>query len=261
MGVGKGFRSSGRRCSPPSVPPRGRCFPPSVPPRGRKGFTIVEVLMVVAIMSLLFGLVMFATSAVRTKANLMTTKAMVNRLRDRIAAYKQLMGHCPPDGYDTEVKNAQGERVWGSAALYTALTTELTVEEKISGQVRTTKHPPLDSYKESELTKEDESMPGVREILDGFGLPFHYDNTEDGKFQPERQTENAHLDPVDNHLPDPRTSDDTDLVPKRGIQGRNSYDLWSHGSSKAHTNPKTSLKLTIGSWNVDVEKSESHEEE
>jgi prepilin-type N-terminal cleavage/methylation domain-containing protein len=226
----------------------------------RKGFTIVEVLMVVAIMTLLFGLVVFATTTVRNKAYLMTTKAMVSRLRDRIAAYKQLTGHCPPDGYDTEVKNAKGERVWGSAALYAALTTELTVEEKISGQVRTTKHPALDSFKDAELTKEDESMPGVREILDGFGLPFHYDNTEDGKFQPERQTENAHIDPVDNHPPDPRTSDDTEVVPKRGIQGRGSYDLWSHGSSKAHSNPKTPLKYTVGSWNVDVEKAETRED-
>jgi hypothetical protein len=217
--------------------------------------------MVVAIMTLLFGLVVFATTTVRNKAYLETTKAMVNRLRDRISEYKHLMGHYPPDGYDTEVKNAQGERVWGTSALYAALTSELTVEEKISGQVRVTKHPPLDSFKEAELSKEDESIPGVREILDGFGLPFHYDNTEDGRFQPERQTENAHMDPVDDHPPDPRTSDDPEVVPKRGIQGRGSYDLWSHGTSKAHGNRKIQLKYTVGTWNVDVEKRESREDE
>lgn len=228
---------------------------------GRKGFTIVEVLMVVAIMTLLFGLVMFATSAVRTKAYLETTKTMVNRLRDRIAEYKQLTGHYPPDGYDSEVKNAQGERVWGASALYAALTSELTIEEKISGQVRTTKHQPLDSFKDMELSKEDDSMPGVREILDGFGLPIHYDNTEDGKFQPERQTENAHMIPEEDHPPDPRTSDDPDVVPKRGIQGRGSYDLWSHGTQDAHKNPNVSLKKTVGSWNVDVEKAGGGREE
>jgi len=224
----------------------------------RSAFTIVEVLMVVAIMTLLFGLVMFATTSVRKTAMKKATEALINRVRDRIEEYHSLTGSYPPDGYDTEVKNKQGTRLWGSAALYDALTTELTIEEKVSGQVRTRTNPPLMVFKQVEMSKENEDFPGAFEILDGFGLPVHYDNTQDGKFDPRKQTDNAHLDAVEDHPADPRT--DPEIVRKTGVQRNGAYDLWSHGTTRGH-DPNASLKYTIGTWNVDVDKDMSKEEE
>jgi len=225
------------------------------------GFTIVEVLMVVAIMTLLFGLVIVATSTVRKNAAISSTKALISRLRNAIADYHQSTGHYPPDGFDSDVRTKEGTHIFGSAALYDALTHEITIQEKISGQVRPRTAGPFMEFRDSEITPDDENFPGAREILDGFGVELHYDNTEDGHFDPDKQIEVAHLIPPDDHPPDPRISDDTDVVPRPGIQSNGAYDLWSHGSAKAHKDPKTSPKSTIGSWNVGSDKKRAVEED
>ncbi len=225
-----------------------------------RGFTIVEVLVVVAIMSMLFGLVMIASTAIRRRAMSRATEAMIVKLNAGLQNYYELTGHYPPDGYDTEVKNSKGVPIRGAACLYEFMTKEFTVETRVSGQVRTEKHDPLMKFSDkTELSGEDPEFPEVREVLDGFGLPIHYDNTENGIFEP--QGELAHMVPVDNHPPDPRTSDDTDVVPKKGIQHMGAYDLWSHGDQKAHQGQKVSLTSTIGTWNVAVERKEAQQEQ
>jgi len=230
----------------------------SRPPRAR-GFTIIEVLMVVTIMALLFGLVFVAVGNIYASMYEKTTKAMISRLQTQLEEYKILTGNYPPDGYDTEVKNKEGTRIWGSASVHHFLTSEISTKDIVAGQVRLRKHPPLvESFKEMELSKEDPEYPGVREILDGYGLPFHYDNTEDNIFAPDKQGEVAHMVVVENHPEDPRTSIDTAVVPHTGIQRRSAFDLWSHGGQKAHDEPKSiPLQRTIGTWNVNVERTSS----
>src|SRR6185436_15483546 len=187
----------------------------------------------------------------RQKAYVERTKAMIHQLKDALGEYKVLKGSYPPDGYDFEVKNRDGKPIWGAACLYEFLSSELTIEENVAGQVRISKHDPIMSFKASDLTPENPDMPGIREVVDGFGLPFHYDNTEDGQFKPEKQGELAHMDAAEAHPPDPR--DDGTIVPRRGIQMRDAYDLWSHGSHDAHSKDDLDLRLTIGNWNVDSE--------
>jgi prepilin-type N-terminal cleavage/methylation domain-containing protein len=221
-----------------------------------RAFTIVEVLVVIAIMTILFTLVLLASSQLRNKANMENTKAMIQRLRDNLEEYRRLRGSYPPDGYDSEVRNKDGKPIWGSACLYEFLAKEFTVEEEVGGQVRRNRHAPLISFTEAELTAEDPESPGIREVKDGFGLPFHYDNTEDDSFRPDKQAEAAHMEPVKDHPPDPR--DDPQAVPNRGIQRRRAYDLWSHGSARGH-DPQADLRLTVGTWNVDVDKPQGSE--
>jgi type II secretory pathway pseudopilin PulG len=216
------------------------------------GFTIVEVLMVVAIMVMLFGMVIIASKSIWSKRDSERTRAMISTLQIELQEYKSLKGHYPPDGYDSEVKNAQGTRIRGSACLYEFLGKEFTVENNVGGQLRIEKHDPLIAvFKKDELSPEDPDNPGAFEILDGFGLPYHYDNTEDGQFKPEAQQDLPHLQAVENHPVDPRT--DTEVVPRVGIQNMGNYDLWSHGNKKAHDEP-VPVKETIGTWNMDMEK-------
>ncbi len=190
-----------------------------------RGFTIVEVLMVIAVMTILFTLVVMVSSRLRQKAFVERTKAMVHQLKDALEEYRTLKGTYPPDGYDFEVKNRNGKPIWGAACLYEFLTTELTIEENVAGQIRRSEHDPIMAFKANDLSPEDPDNPGIREVVDGFGLPFHYDNTEDGQFKPEKQ----------------------------GEQKVGAYDLWSHGSHSAHSEENVDLKLTIGNWNVDSE--------
>lgn len=216
--------------------------------------------MVVAIMTLLFALVIFAAGTIRTKMHIEATKAMIYKLRDRLEEYRTIMGSYPPDGYDFEVKNKQGTPIRGAACLYYFLTKELEPPSTVGGRERTEKRDALMSFKETELTKEDPEFPGALEVIDGFGLPFHYDNTENNEFRPDRQGEVAHMQLAPDHPPDPRTSEDTQVLSHQGIQRRGAYDLWSHGSTKAHDDAETPMNLTIGTWNVDVDKKGRAEE-
>jgi len=217
----------------------------------RRGFTIVEVLMVIAVMTILFTLVMMVSGRLRVKAYVERTKAMILQLKNGLDEYRALKGNYPPDGYDFEVKNRDGKPIWGAACLYEFLSTELVVEENVAGQVRTSKHDPIMTFKASDLTPENPDLPGIREVVDGFGLPFHYANTEDGQFKPDKQGELAHMEAAEAHPPDPR--DDGTVVPRRGIQRMGAYDLWSHGSHDAHSKEDVDLHSTIGNWNVDSE--------
>ncbi len=229
-------------------------------PRDR-GFTIVEVLMVVAIITILFTLVIVATTQYRHIASVKATRAMIQRLRSTLDDYHRLTGRYPPDGFDSEVKNAGGVPIWGSACLYEFLSREISIEENVGGQIRTSKHDPLMQFKESELTEEKSDTPGVREIRDGFGLPLHYDNTQNGIFQAEKQQANPHASElIDDHPEDPRLADGKAAIPYPGrCQRSGSYDLWSHGSAQAHQDPETDPGLTIGNWNVDVERTEKED--
>jgi len=204
-----------------------------------RGFTIVEVLMVIAVMTILFTLVVMVSSRLRQKAFVERTKAMVHQLKDALEEYRTLKGTYPPDGYDFEVKNRNGKPIWGAACLYEFLTTELTIEENVAGQIRRSEHDPIMAFKANDLSPEDPDNPGIREVVDGFGLPFHYDNTEDGQFKPEKQGELAHMEAVDGHPGDPR--DDPEVVSRRGIQKVGAYDLWSHGSHSAHSEENVDL--------------------
>jgi len=220
--------------------------------RRPQGFTIVEVLMVIAVITILFTLVMVAAAGLRRKAMTEATKSRIHALRLALDEYKTLKGSFPPDGYDFEVKNHQGRPITGSACLYEFLGRELQVEENVGGQVRRSKRDPLVEFKSGYLTPESPDNPGVFEVLDGFNIPFHYDNTANGRFDPSNQGETAHVEPVEDHPGDPR--EDLSVVSRRGIQRPGAYDLWSHGSEKAHVDPaEYDPTLTIGTWNVDVD--------
>src|SRR5262245_21468384 len=99
--------------------------------RPKTGFTIVEVLMVIAVMTILFALVMVASNRLRQKAYFERTKSMIQQLKEALEEYKGLKGTYPPDGYDFEVKNRDGKPVWGAACLYEFLSTELTIEQDV----------------------------------------------------------------------------------------------------------------------------------
>lgn len=208
--------------------------------RGRRGgFTLVEILIVIGLLVFLASIVLVSGGSLLTSTRVKGTRATIEALRLKIDEYQSLTGYAPPDGIDTPVKNSSGTAVRGNAALHHALTSPITVRVMTGGIPRQKTYEPRKSFKDSEVTAEDPDYPGVREIVDAFGVPFHYDNTEDGRMRP--QDGGVHYPPVDEeeHPLDPRTGEDYRLDL--------GYDLWSHGE-KEHSTEESSPP--IGTWNV-----------
>src|SRR5262245_40104413 len=120
------------RWSPTMTSATGRPMNPN-PGRGGchrdAGFTLVEILVVIAIIISLFAIVAVAAGSIRSRGNQKAAEAQILKLMTLIEDYKSKVGHYPLDGIDSEVKNAEGEKVVGSAALYYALSTPIRVKE------------------------------------------------------------------------------------------------------------------------------------
>ena len=207
-----------------------------------------------AIIVLLFSLVAVGVERVRSKGAQAATEALIQRLQQYLDEYKTRTGHYPPDGIDYPVETDDGDPIRCSACLYYFLASKATVIKEIRAGKEFIKEArePIAKFAGRELSPEDADAPGVREILDGWGTPFHYDNTEDGKFEP--QDGAAHMNPLedDEHPPDPRTGDvvieGVKAVEVPGIQGAGTYDIWSHGKQGHETDEAPTLP--IASWNL-----------
>ena len=71
---------------------------PSRCPRRQPGFTIVEILVVVAIIAILAALFVGAVSRVRGKADEVLARSDISQLDNAIAAFKAKMQISPPSG-------------------------------------------------------------------------------------------------------------------------------------------------------------------
>jgi len=218
----------------------------------RDGFTLVEIMVVMAILVMLFALVALSIASYINKASRAATIARLHRLVQYMDNYKSLTGSYPPDGIDTPVKNDEGVYIKGSACLYYFLTRPVRMTEVVGGKKTIREDPPVGEFKGSELSKENPECQGVREILDGWDTPFHYDNTENGEFH--AQGGDVHCPVVDDevHPSDPRDGDfvvdGQNAVEKPGIQ-RSGYDIWSHGESGHDVDSKPSMPFAT--WNLE----------
>lgn len=66
--------------------------------RKKQGFTIVEMLMVIAVLAVLIGIVATAATSVIHKARMRKNEALRSALQTGIATYYQQEGHWPPRG-------------------------------------------------------------------------------------------------------------------------------------------------------------------
>ena len=217
----------------------------------RGGFTLIEILVVISVLATLFGLVVATTGGFMGRAAEKATMSMILRTQTWMDEYRSLTGYYPRDGLDSRVRSKEGVDLRGTAALYVALTEGVVAEEFVGSRTRWRKHPPVAKIEGGELSLEDPDYPGVREIVDGFGTPMHYDNTANGRYVP--QDGSVHYPPVEGleHPDDPREGDrEVDghkAVRKRGIQDVG-YDLWSHGYHGHEAG--TPASLPVATWNV-----------
>jgi prepilin-type N-terminal cleavage/methylation domain-containing protein len=222
-------------------------------PRCREGgFTLVELMVVMAIIVALFALVAVSVGGLQGKAAQRATEAMIRKVEQYLDDYKRRTGSFPPDGIDSQVTNEEGTPIQGSACLYYFLSKKpIPLVEIRAGKKIITELPPIGTFLESELGPASSEYPGARELIDGWRNPIHYDNTQDGEFRPQRGR--VHLPPIDDeeHPQDPRdgTYDvgKDHAVQKMGVQS-DSYDLWSYGEQGHEVKELNSLP--IASWNL-----------
>lgn len=220
--------------------------------RGCHGFTLVEIMVVMAILVMLFSLIAVNLGGMQNTAAEKATGALVKKLQTYLDDYHSKTGSYPPDGIDFSVETDEGESIQGSACLYYFLARKrLLIKEKRAGKQFTREEMPPGKFRETELLPEDPDLPGVRELVDGWGTPLHYDNTENGEFVP--QGGDVHRDPVDDdeHPEDPREGglvvEGQNAVVEPGIQGKG-YDLWSHGP-QGH-DMEADPSLPVASWSL-----------
>ncbi len=216
------------------------------------GFTLVEIIVVMAIIVTLFGLVAVGVGGLRGKAAERATKALLIRIQAYLDDYKSETGSYPPDGIDTPVTNDKGTPIKGSACLYYFLMQRpLTKVEIRAGKKFVQELPPIAKFQESELTPLDPNFPDAREIVDGWRTPIHYDNTEDGQFRPQRG--DMHIPPLDDdvHPVDPRSGDyavgNDKAVETVGVQGMG-FDIWSYAEQGHEV--KEIKYLPIATWSL-----------
>jgi type II secretory pathway pseudopilin PulG len=222
--------------------------------RRAAAFTLVELLLVIAILVALASMVVVAAGSIFGSTKERATRAQLERLTLLIEEYRSRAGQYPPDGIDAELRTADGQELRGSAALYHALTSPIDVLEMRGGVPRKMKYDPIvDSFPDRELSPTDASIPGVREILDAFGTPFHYDRVSDAVFRP--QSGEVHYPPIEGNPPhpeDPRTlPEELGGVKFPGRAQSPNFDLWSHGAD-GHDPPDAGGKPlpVIATWNL-----------
>ena len=216
----------------------------------RRGFTLVEILVVLAIIVLLFSLVVLAAGTYYARAYRGATESLMLRLQDRLDSYRRITGEYPPDGIDYPVENDEGTTLQGSACIHYYLTRPIVVEE-ISGSVtRKREYAPVmnSAFTSRELSEPDDTWPGGREIVDGWGNGIHYDNTQNGRFEP--QHGEVHYPPLDDteHPLDPREVGFEPPAPRPGETQSNGFDFWSHAEAEHFLDAE--LTEPIASWNL-----------
>jgi prepilin-type N-terminal cleavage/methylation domain-containing protein len=222
----------------------------------RSGFTLIEVLVVMAIISILIVGIIVGVGGMRKRAMGEKTKALLNRISVALGSYHAQFRSYPADGYDRPLFVMYGrnrQRVKGSTALVYFLCRPLTKLYRIGadGEIRRQTVGPFLELKKDELSGDaartiDERLDDPRtEILDAWGHPIHYDNLErELHFRANDLTDinYAHSMPglvqgID-HWKDPRTQGG-------GVKAMNdgTYDLFSHGAIVAPSNPNDPREL------------------
>ena len=215
------------------------------------GFTLIEVLTVIGIISLLMGAIIVVAAGLPEKARRNGTMGLLQQLSQALNSYYQEFRAYPPDGYDGAVLAPNGLRLRGSACLTYFLAWKYPSEdgEFVSfdlqkadftdpERVRMVKAHAGEPYWADVKPRENLNQHG--EILDRWRNPMRYDNCErtaEGKilYSPGLQPAAEARDP------DPR---------ERRNSGRpfnpGSYDLWSCGSDGNSDNPDVKDDLVSG---------------
>jgi|ERR1017187_948609 general secretion pathway protein G len=123
--------------------------------KGRRGFTLIEILVVIVILTILVGIVVGAAKYAITKGQTSRAQAEIATMEDALERYKSDNGAYPSSDIGSTTRAlAVNNAVNDSISLYVALTTPKSYMTFKPNQLKT--------------------VGGVTYIVDPFGLPYNY---------------------------------------------------------------------------------------
>ncbi|MGH7295956.1 MAG: type II secretion system protein [Polyangiaceae bacterium] len=217
---------------------------------GQRGYTLIEIMTVIAIMALLMSIVMYGYMRYRTRAYYEGTKGLLDAIEAGLEQYKSDFGEYPPDGFDPKhpaMRVLEGsntpQQIRGSACLLYYLGSRLLKEVEVGEEVEWKRVGPYMDFKESQVSgfgdMNQKLLDPRNEVLDALGHPIHYqrvtvDPTTGKPFIVDQTPASVHtmpgLDAQTMHGPDPRRGPGGLVSKKEGA-----YDLWSHGADVTDT--------------------------
>ncbi len=211
------------------------------------GFTVIELLVVITIILIVSSLVVLGSRQIRKKSSQRKTESVMEQVKVAIDLYRTHANRYPVDGIDTKLRTPEGTRIQSGAALSFQLTQPIKVM-KLNAAGKPTGSPvvkdsPLSATED--LVRKPTPDKEAIEIVDGWGLPLHYDNTASGFSRQGEDGGQYHLAHDGFHDPDPR---DSQRVSRPGEPQSPNYDLWSHGPT-GHTS-ETTPEAAVVSWQV-----------
>jgi prepilin-type N-terminal cleavage/methylation domain-containing protein len=222
----------------------------------RRGFTLVEILVVITLITLLMTALVAATLNVGQRAYVSSTQILFERIDMSVDRYKDLSGFYPADGLDAPVTSREGKGIMASACLYEFVGRPLVIVKEGPGGkpvVERYDSPVMRGLKQAEIARPPDATADIGEIVDAWQMPIHYDRLEgEGSFSPQ-STPDIHLVPPEYHPVDPREVAGVAVTEAGRGQNLGKYDVWSHGrpghdKPEGDENEKTALKQTLGNW-------------
>jgi prepilin-type N-terminal cleavage/methylation domain-containing protein len=199
-----------------------------------RGFTLIEILTVMAIITVLFLSFTVVIPGIGDRARAQKTQAILERIEFALEAYRSEFGEYPPDGYDQSLSTPGGYSLRGSASLtyflawkrpdgtndpqdFVLMKKSYAEDPGIPVMVEAHNRQPY-------LEIEDKLLTRAGEIIDGWRNPVHYDNLAyDQRTNMPRYSPN----PRGMHnCPDP---DPREVHKPPGPFHPGTYDLWSNG--------------------------------
>jgi prepilin-type N-terminal cleavage/methylation domain-containing protein len=207
------------------------------------GFTLLEIMSVIAILAILMSILLYGIGKYRIKAYEEGTRGLIEQVRAALESYHGDFGAYPPDGFDPQepaIRMAGGSKVaiHGSACLVYFLGVAQIIQTEVGEDVRQKIVGPYLELKESMISGDGDldlriASPKT-EIIDAWGNPIHYDRVDldqkSGLPKIDDQTPSSvHTMPgfiADRmHGPDPRKATGRLMTKNAGA-----YDIWSHGA-------------------------------
>jgi len=223
--------------------------------RIRLGFTLIEVLVVISLMVIIVAALVANTLSVGQRAYVKATESLFQRIDLAMGTYHDREGFYVPDGLDADYLSREGVQIRGSACLYECLGRSMIIAKVGPGgrKVYERYSSPAIRFKDAELDKVPDD-PMVAEIKDAWGTPIHYDRLEGDESYSMQDYPEIHLNPPDNHPPDPRELEG--CVKKLGTgQHPGAFDLWSHGRFGHDVTPygeegdlQAAIKAIVCNW-------------